>query len=502
MLPGTSHRDAFVLAGGAAAIGIIAVLLRRIPDISPTTAAMALLLTVLGAATLARLGVAIAISVIAMLSLNYFFLPPLGAFTIADPQNWIALAAFLVVAILASNLSAAAQDRAREADASRHEVTRLFDLTRDVLLTSDTGSAIETLARHVARRFDLSRVAICLPSDQGWRISQGGREEIVVTTDVLNTALAKARGMLEFDAYRRAYGGHVRVGEASEIAIVPLRQGTKAIGLLAASAPALDIGTLDALAGVVAIAIERVQFLTERDAAELVRQKAELASTLLASLSHDLKTPLTAIKTAVENLSGDLTATDRREQGDAAVTELDRLARLLQDILDMARIDAAAIRVNRQWVTAADVVDAAVAHVRHALDRRELRVHAEGDGNVEIDPLLASVALSHLLENAALYSPTDSGIDVEAQVEADGLRISVTDHGPGLDPGELDHLFERFYRGHTARQSTFGTGMGLSITRGLLAAAGGRVWAENVPGAGAKFTIVVPGATRPATVSH
>ena len=158
MLRGTSRRDAFVLAGGAAAIGVIAVLLRRIPDISPTTAAMALLLTVLGAATLARLGVAIAISVIAMLSLNYFFLPPLGALTIADPQNWVALAAFLVVAILASNLSAAAQDRAREADASRHEVTRLFDLTRDVLLTSDTGSAIDTLARHVARRFDLSRV--------------------------------------------------------------------------------------------------------------------------------------------------------------------------------------------------------------------------------------------------------------------------------------------------------------------------------------------------------
>ena len=116
MLRGTSRRDAFVLAGGAAAIGLIAVLLRRIPDISPTTAAMALLLIVLGAATLARLGVAIAISVIAMLSLNYFFLPPLGALTIADPQNWVALAAFLVVAVLASNLSAAAQDRAREAD--------------------------------------------------------------------------------------------------------------------------------------------------------------------------------------------------------------------------------------------------------------------------------------------------------------------------------------------------------------------------------------------------
>ena len=268
------------------------------------------------------------------------------------------------------------------------------------------------------------------------------------------------------------------------------------VGLLAAASPTLDIGTLDAVAGVVAIAIERAQFLAERDAAELVRQKADLAATLLASLSHDLRTPLTAIRVAVENLRGDLPADERRVQAGAAIAELDRLTRLFQDILDMARIDAAAIRIDRQWVTAADVVDAAVAHVRHALEGHALRVDADADMEVEIDPRLASVALSHLLENAALYSPADREIVVQARVERDGLHVSVTDHGPGLDPGELDHLFERFYRGRTARQASFGTGMGLSITRGLLAAAGGRVWAENVPGAGARFTIVVPGPVR------
>jgi signal transduction histidine kinase len=119
---------------------------------------------------------------------------------------------------------------------------------------------------------------------------------------------------------------------------------------------------------------------------------------------------------------------------------------------------------------------------------------------VEIDPGLASVALSHLLENAAQYSAPGKEIQVHARVGPDGLRVSVTDHGPGLDPGELEHLFERFYRGRAARQTTFGTGMGLSITRGLLAAAGGRVWAENVPGGGARFSLVVPGPVRAATV--
>jgi two-component system sensor histidine kinase KdpD len=282
--------------------------------------------------------------------------------------------------------------------------------------------------------------------------------------------------------------------------IVPLRHGTRAVGLLAAKAPGLDIGTLDAVAGVVAIAIERTQFLADRDAAALVRQKADLAATLLASLSHDLRTPLTAIRVAVENLRGHLEPDQRRTQASAALSELDRLTRLFQDILDMARIDAEAIVIERQWVTAADVVDAAVAHVRHALEGHALRVDAEADREVQIDPRLTSVALSHVIENAAQYSAVERPILVQARVDGDGLRVTVTDQGPGLDPGELEHLFERFYRGRSARQATFGTGMGLSITRGLLSAAGGRVWAENVPGEGARFSLAVPGAVRAAVV--
>jgi two-component system sensor histidine kinase KdpD len=495
-------RDLVVLLLSLATIAGLTVALRVLPDVSPTTVALALLLVVLGAATTARLRIAIVAAVAGMLTFNFFFLPPVGTFTIADPQNWIALFAFLVVAVIASNLSAAAQDRAREAIARRNELTRLFDLTRDVLLTTETASAIHALARHVARRFELPAVAICLPGDHGWRVHQGGRDEVTLDTDVLNDALARARGTLEFDAYQRAYGGQTRTGANGEVALVPLRHGTRTVGLLAAASPALDIGTLDAVAGVVAIAIERAQFLEERDAAELVRQKADLAATLLASLSHDLRTPLTAIRTAVENLRGELPGGERRTQASAAMAELDRLTRLFQDILDMARIDAAAIRVDRQWVAAADVVDAATAHVRHTLEGRAVRVDADADLEVEVDPRLASVALSHLLENAAQYSASDREIEVRARVEHDGLHVSVTDHGPGLDPAELDHLFERFYRGRAARQASFGTGMGLSITRGLLAAAGGRVWAENVPGAGARFTIVVPGAVRPVPVAQ
>ncbi len=491
--------DIVVLLSGLAAMAAATVALRLLPDVSPTTVALALLLIVLATATAARLKVAVLMSLSALLVLNFFFLPPLNTFTISDPQNWIALLAFLIVAVIASNLSTAAQARALEAIDRRNEVTRLFDLTRDVLLTTETKGAIEALARHVARRFELPRIAVCLPADTGWHVYQGGTEDVTIEVNTLNMAIAKARGVVEFDARQRAYGGHVRAGEAGNLVILPLRQGTKAIGLLAAPAW-FDIGTLDAVAGVVAIAIERAQFLAERDAAELVRQKADLAATLLASLSHDLRTPLTAISVAVENLSGDLSADERRGQARAASAELERLTRLFQDILDMARIDAAAIRVERQWVAAADVVDAASAHVRHALHGRKLRVTAESEMEVDIDPRLASGALSHVLENAAHYSPPDQEIFVQARIDETGLHVSVVDQGPGLDPGELEHLFDRFYRGHTARQGTFGTGMGLSITRGLLAATGGRIWAENMPGAGAKFSIFVPGAARHAAV--
>jgi two-component system, OmpR family, sensor histidine kinase KdpD len=210
---------------------------------------------------------------------------------------------------------------------------------------------------------------------------------------------------------------------------------------------------------------------------------------------------LTAISVAVENLRGELTADERRSQATAAMTELERLTRLFQDILDMARIDAEAIEIERQWVTAADILDAALAHVRHAVEGHELRVEADADLEVEIDPRLSSVALSHVIENAAQYSPANQPILVRAKVTGDGLHISVTDRGPGLDLSELEHLFERFYRGRAARHATFGTGMGLSITRGLLNAAGGRIWAENAPEGGARFTLVVPGPVRVATMA-
>jgi two-component system sensor histidine kinase KdpD len=348
-----------ITALGAVAAAVA--LLRLIPGVNATTAGFAFLILVQLAATLGPLWIAITVAVASTLAFNYFFFPPVGTFNIAEPHNWVSLFAFLVTAIIGSNLSAAAQERAR-------------------------------------------------------------------------------------------------------------------------------------------IAVERAKFLEEREAAEIQRQRGELATVLLASLSHDLKTPLTVLRMAVDTLRHDLPLDSRRAQADAASAELLRLTRLFESLLDMARIDAAAIQVTRDWVTPADIVDAAVAHARHAVDGHALRVDADADHVVNVDARLTAVALSNLLENAARYSPSTQEIVVDARSDAAGVTVSVSDRGPGIEPSEMGHLFERFYRGRHAQQTAPGTGMGLAIARGLIEAIGGRVWAENRPDGGARFSMVVPGDRRPVEV--
>jgi len=486
-----------VVAGVGAVAGVTFIYTKWLQLSNAATVSTTFLLIVLLVAATSRLWVAVVTSIVAMLCFNFFFLPPVGALTIADPHNWVALVAFLAVSLVASNLSAVARARTQEAVWRRDELARLFDLSRDVQVITDSREAIATLARSIARRFDLEFVAIALPRASDWNVYEAGVQTLELDTRQLSDAFAAAQTSLEFDAYARTYAGHRTMTiDGRAIRLVPLRVGTKPIGLLAAAGRPIEPGTLDTLGGVVAIAIERAHFLEERKAAELTRQSEELKTALLASLGHDLRTPLTAIRVAASNIKAAwLTAEARVEQTDLILAEVERLTRLFQNILDMARIDAGAIAAETRWAHPSEIIAAARDQVEQTLQRHKLEVNLDPDVPVRLDPRLTATAVAHLLENAAQYSPAGSTIDVDTRVTSEGLVIQVRDRGPGIAPADLPHLFERFYRGAAAKTHLSGTGMGLAIARGLLAVERGRIWVENGPDGGAQFTILVP-ATR------
>jgi two-component system sensor histidine kinase KdpD len=473
--------------GGLAAVAVVTVGYTRWLNVTnPTTVALSFLLVVLVVAATCRLWVALLTSVGAMLCFNFFFLPPVRTLTIADPQNWVAIVAFLAVSLVASNLSSVARTRTNEAVGRRDEVARMFDLSRDVFLLTDSDETIAPLANLIARRFALNYVAICLrQGENDWRIAEGGSLMLTLDRSRLAAAMADSESPRTMEV-----AGHL-------VQVVPLRFGARTVGLLAAAGRPIESGTLDALVGVAAIAVERAQFLAERKARELSRRSEELKSALLASLAHDLRTPLTAIRVAATNLQASWpNDEERREQSALVLTEVGRLTRLFQNILEMARIDAGAIGADFRWVHPSEIVSAARDQVGDALARHELRIDADSDRLVRVDPRLTATALAHLLENAAEYTPAGSAMHVSATVTREGLALCVRDRGPGIAAGDLPHIFERFYRGADAKSHVSGTGMGLSIAQGLLAAERGRISVKNCPDGGAQFMVVVPAETR------
>jgi K+-sensing histidine kinase KdpD len=236
----------------------------------------------------------------------------------------------------------------------------------------------------------------------------------------------------------------------------------------------------------------------ERRRADIATERAELSSALLASMGHDLRTPLTALRVAVENLSdAALDPSARDEQARLARRQAEHLTHVFDAILDMARIESKSVEILPEWCAVGEIVGAAIAHVGPALEQHRLTIDVPPE-EVHLDPRLTAASVARLLENAAQYAAAGTSIDVRATVDADGLRIAVTDEGPGLDEAEIGQLFSPSFRGRTGQSGRHGTGMGLAIARGLVAVQGGRVTAEKDAGGGARFEIIVPAMTRAA----
>jgi len=466
----------------ATSLALVAVIIAgyRLAPVNATTVALTLLLAILGISSWWGLAEATVASVVAVLGFNFYFLPPVGRFTIQDPENLVAFLAFLVTAATASQLSARARRRAAEAETRRLESERLYALVRSMTLTGNPRKAIREFLNRLVQEFGCGGAAFFY--QQTSEIFRTGPESQPVTDHDLRVAA---------ELERPADGGNAVTVAA------PVRLGMRSLGSLGLVAPLPSAQMVRAVADLAALSIEKARALEEASHAEAARQSELLKSALLDSLAHDIKTPLTSIKAAVTSLLG-APAPDDRELLTIINEEADRLNQLAAEVVAMARIEAGKLHLEKQAVPVAQIVTGALAEVEGLRKGRTIEIDAPADlPAAEADPELAQQVVKQLIENALKYSPDTAPIHISAERKGGRIVIGVADRGPGIEEHERALIFDRFYRGREHRFQTKGTGMGLAIAKGIVEAHGERIWVESErrQGSAFYFTLAVAGGT-------
>ena len=443
--------------------------------VNNTTVALTLLLVVLGISARWGLAEATVASLAAALGFNVYFLPPYGKLTIEDPQNWVALGAFLMTAVTASQLSERARRRAADVDARRLEIERLYALVQAMILSGNPRKTIREFVNRVVQVIGCGAAAFYYgPSDEIFRT---GPESALVSDHDLRTAAEIDD--LSLDATRAT-------------AVAPVRLGMRPLGSVGLVGPLPSEQTIRAIVNLAAITIEKARALEDASHAEAARQSEVLKSALLDSLAHDIKTPLTSIKAAVTALLGSSAPADR-ELLTIIDEEADRLNSLSAEVVAMARIEAGKLHLEKRPVSAAELVSSAMLELDAALKGRPIALRVPQDiSPAEADPELIAQALKQIIENALKYSPEGSPITLSAGVEGERIVIGVGDRGPGIEENERTRVFDRFFRGRRHRFETKGTGMGLAIAKGIVEAHGERIWVESEPGQGSVFYFSLP----------
>jgi len=466
------------LAFGLATIAAITVVCTRVLSVNAITAGFAYLLGVLAIATAWGLVEAIVASVAAVLCFNFFFLPPIGQFTIADPQNWVALFAFLATALIASHISDREKKQALEAKASQKETEQLYALSRIILMTDPAQSIGFQSAQHIAEIFDCPAVA--LYDAKTGEIFRGGAEDLPDVEAKLKQVVMQSGSLQDSAAHN---------------VVAPIILGGKPIGSLALKGLSLSDGALRALLNLVAIALERVRTEEAANRAEAARQSEEFKSTLLDAIAHEFKTPLTSIKAASTSMLSDSLALSPqfRELATIIDEETDRLSLLVTEAVRMSQIDAGKVRLERELLDVGDLLRRVLTHFESRSEGRELNLQVEaGLPPVYADKDLISLALRQLIDNALKYSPPGSPIGVSAGLQDHRVIIRVKDRGPGIPERERERVFDKFYRRQTTKTHVPGTGLGLYIAREIARAHGGDVWVEGEPGSGSVFCVSLP----------
>ena len=448
--------------------------------LNPTTIVLVFLLGVLGISATWGLRQAVFMSVIATLALNYYFLPPIGTFTIADPQNWIALFAFLVTALAVSQLSERARRGARSAIERRQELERLYAFSQLLLSSDNPAELLNMIPRYIVDSFGIRSAAISLSS----------RNDIYRSGPAID-------GLEARDLQMVCVRGEPRFDSAHQMAFMPLRMGTRVVGGMGVSGSMLSRQTLEAISSLVAISIERAGAVEKLSRAEAARESEQLRSVLLDSVTHEFRSPLTAIKASVTSLLGSSSHSPEEQKELLTIVneESDRLNRLIGEAAEMAQLDANKVEFRFASAPVGPVVEEALDELKQLLVHHpvEVRIPA-GLPNARMDPAHIREVLVHLLENAAKYSPAQAPVRITAEAK-DGeqiLTINIADRGPGIDDFEQSLVFEKFYRGRNQRVQVHGTGMGLAICKAIVEAHGGRLGVTSQLGHGSVFYFSLP----------
>jgi two-component system sensor histidine kinase KdpD len=423
-------------------------------------------------------------SIAAMLCLNYFFLPPVLSVTIADPQNWVALFAFLVTAMTASQLSASVRNRAAEAQARRLELEQLYQLSLSLMQIDTKGDLGSQISGDVRERFGFLAVAFCDQSTG--EIYYAGLDHPGFELDVLRSV---ARGNGSWSVWRREWSQ-----AGVEVIVVPVPLGEQNLGSLGIIGNLPSEAAVRGITNLTAVAIEHARQQKALGRLEVARQNERLRGIMLDALAHDFLTPLTSIKGAISTVRTEYDHGDEEKEFLAIMEEeTDRLGEMINETTDMARIEPGKPRIRRRELAVADLIESTLKRMRISPDHHPLAINIQSNiSMVSGDPEMLGLALRQLIGNASKYSPPETTIEISAFGSNDSAIVQVRDHGPGIAPDELEVIFERFFRGKQAEESVAGTGMGLSIARDIINAHHGRIWVENVPGGGAQFSFSLP----------
>ncbi|MGB7751856.1 MAG: DUF4118 domain-containing protein [Candidatus Acidiferrales bacterium] len=464
------------LAAFAVVLGI-SLVYRHLLIVNPTTVALTFLLAILAVSTVWGIAVSVFMSVVAMLAFNYYFLPPVGRFTIADPQNWIALFAFLVVSVLASSLSTRARQKAEDASQRRREIEKLYAFSQGLLESGNVIQLLNRIPSQIVDIFEVGAAALLLSEKQ--KIYRSGPVVATLDLESLNTIVLREEPVLDVP---------------NSLSFVPVRLGGRSIGSLGISGSMLSRQTLEAIGTLVAVAIERARAIEQLGLTEAAREGERLRTALLDSVTHALRTPLTSIKASVTNLLSNSSVTDRQRQELLTIIneETDRLNRLVGEAGEMARLDAGEVELELEPRPIEDVIAAALSKCP-ALGDRVVNVNVQPNlPRVRVDLSRAREALVHLLENANQYSPAAQPITITAELAGEFVVTSVADRGAGIDDLEQSLIFEKFYRGKDQRYLVQGTGMGLPIAKAIIEAHGGSMSLTSQRGQGSVFSFTLP----------